>query len=100
MDTSPLETAVSKKSTACGDISGMEAVCIFGIINLCRPVRFLVLTASTRKMTAFWDIVPCSLVGADRRFRGAYCLMIERWSAPTALYPRRPSPSPTGLSQF
>jgi hypothetical protein len=26
------------------------------------------------KMTAFWDIVPCSFVGEDRRFRGAYCL--------------------------
>jgi hypothetical protein len=25
------------------------------------------------KMRAFWDIVPCSLVGEDRRFRGAYC---------------------------
>jgi hypothetical protein len=26
------------------------------------------------KMTAIWDIGPCSLVGVDRRFRGAYCL--------------------------
>jgi hypothetical protein len=25
-------------------------------------------------MTVFWDIVPCSVVEADRRFRGAYCL--------------------------
>jgi hypothetical protein len=25
-------------------------------------------------MTAFWDIAPCGLVEADRRFRGAYCL--------------------------
>jgi hypothetical protein len=24
------------------------------------------------KMTAFWDIAPCSLVEADRRFRGTY----------------------------
>jgi hypothetical protein len=36
-------------------------------------MRFEVLTASM-KMTAFWDIVPCSLVEVDRRFRGAYCL--------------------------
>jgi hypothetical protein len=26
------------------------------------------------KMSAFWDIVPCSLVEVDWRFRGAYCV--------------------------
>jgi hypothetical protein len=26
------------------------------------------------KMTAFWDMAPCSLVAVDRRFRGAYLL--------------------------
>jgi hypothetical protein len=26
------------------------------------------------KIKAFWDVAPCSLVGVDRRFRGAYCL--------------------------
>jgi hypothetical protein len=26
------------------------------------------------KMRVFWDIAPYSLVGVDRRFRGAYCL--------------------------
>jgi hypothetical protein len=26
------------------------------------------------KMRVFWDVVPCSHVGVDRRFRGAYCL--------------------------
>jgi hypothetical protein len=26
------------------------------------------------KMTAFWDIAPCSLVDADRHFTGEYCL--------------------------
>jgi hypothetical protein len=25
------------------------------------------------KMTAFWDIAPCSLIDVYRRFRGAYC---------------------------
>jgi hypothetical protein len=24
-------------------------------------------------MKAFWDIAPCSLLGVERRFRGAYC---------------------------
>jgi hypothetical protein len=26
------------------------------------------------KMTAFWDIAPCSLAEVDRCFRGVYCL--------------------------
>jgi hypothetical protein len=34
-------------------------------------VRFHVLTAASIKMTAF----SCSLIGVDRRFRGAYCLL-------------------------
>jgi hypothetical protein len=37
-------------------------------------VRFQVITTASTKMTAFWDIEPCSLVEVDRRFRGAYCL--------------------------
>jgi hypothetical protein len=37
-------------------------------------VRFQVITAASMKMTAFWDIVPCSVVGVDRHFRGAYFL--------------------------
>jgi hypothetical protein len=36
--------------------------------------RFQVLTATSMKMTSFWDTAPCSLVDVDRRFRGAYCL--------------------------
>jgi hypothetical protein len=35
-------------------------------------VRFYALTAASMKMRAFWDIAPYSLVGVDRRFRGAY----------------------------
>jgi hypothetical protein len=27
-----------------------------------------------KKMTAFWNITPCTLVEVDRHFRGAYCL--------------------------
>jgi hypothetical protein len=26
------------------------------------------------KMTVFWDVVPCSLIDIQRRFKGAYCL--------------------------
>jgi hypothetical protein len=37
-------------------------------------VRFQVLTAANMKMTVFWHVAPCSLVGIHRRFRGAYCI--------------------------
>jgi hypothetical protein len=43
---------------------------IFSIIY----VAFQVLMVVGRKMTAFWDIVLCNLVGVGQRFRGAYCL--------------------------
>jgi hypothetical protein len=35
---------------------------------------FQVLMVASMKMTAFWDVAPCSLVEVDRRFRGVYCL--------------------------
>jgi hypothetical protein len=39
-------------------------------------MRFQFLIAGSIKMTAFWDMSPCSLVevGLYRRFKGAYCL--------------------------
>jgi hypothetical protein len=40
-------------------------------------VRFQVLTAASMKFTVFWDVMPCSEVDIDRRFRGAYFLMIS-----------------------
>jgi hypothetical protein len=44
-------------------------------INFSNSVRdFQVLMAARIKMRALWDIVPCILVGLDRRFRFAYCL--------------------------
>jgi hypothetical protein len=36
-------------------------------------VRFKFLKAASMKIRDFWKVAPCSL-GADRRFRGAYCL--------------------------
>jgi hypothetical protein len=33
------------------------------------------LTAASMNMAVFWDVAPCSLVGTDRRFKGAYCLL-------------------------
>jgi hypothetical protein len=41
-------------------------------------VRFQVLTDASIKMTAFRDIVPCSLVEVYRRFTGTYCLSSGR----------------------
>jgi hypothetical protein len=35
-------------------------------------VRFQVLTATSMKMTVFWDVALRSLVQTDGRFRGAY----------------------------
>jgi hypothetical protein len=35
-------------------------------------MRFQILTATSKKMTAFWDIAPCSLVDVDRRFRAIH----------------------------
>jgi hypothetical protein len=37
------------------------------VFSLC--LRFHVLTAASMKIIAFWDIVRCSLVEADRCFR-------------------------------
>jgi hypothetical protein len=44
--------------------------------------------AAGMKMRAFWDVTPCSLVGVDRRFRGAYCLhhQGDESSSPTRLH--------------
>jgi hypothetical protein len=55
------------------------------LFNCAHPVNFcshdpntLVSTLSNQehnlKMTAFWDVTPCSLVEVDLRFRGEYCL--------------------------
>jgi hypothetical protein len=35
-------------------------------------VRSEVLTAMSLMMAIFWDVVPCSLLDTDRRFRGDY----------------------------
>jgi hypothetical protein len=37
------------------------------------------------KMTAFWDVAPCSLVDTDRHFRGAIRLMKEAVSSSETL---------------
>jgi hypothetical protein len=37
-------------------------------------VGFQVLTAASMKFRVFRDVMPCSHVEFDRRFRGAYCL--------------------------
>jgi hypothetical protein len=41
-----------------------------------RFMRFQILTVTSMKMTAFWDIAPCSLTEMDRRFRDVYCPIV------------------------
>jgi hypothetical protein len=41
-------------------------------VNL--KIRFEVLTATSMKMTVFWDVAPCSRIDIDWRFGWAYCL--------------------------
>jgi hypothetical protein len=40
---------------------------------------FKVLTAESMKMTAFCDVAPCSLVKVDRRFRGQFSALSDRF---------------------
>jgi hypothetical protein len=40
------------------------------ILNHSFDVRFQVVRAASLKMTAFWDMEPCSNVEVDQRFRG------------------------------
>jgi hypothetical protein len=51
---------------------------IFFTTKLCltvlQQVRFQVLTATSMKMAVYWNVSPCSLVEAYRRFTGACCL--------------------------
>lgn len=37
-------------------------------------LKIQVIRAASVKMIIFWNIAPCSLSAADRRFGGAYCL--------------------------
>jgi hypothetical protein len=37
-------------------------------------VRFLVLTATSKRMAVFWDVALSSLVDIDASFRGGHCL--------------------------
>jgi hypothetical protein len=49
--------------------------CLYGALfleNSIQFVRFEVFMATSMKMAVFWDVVPCSLVDIDQRFRGAY----------------------------
>jgi hypothetical protein len=48
-------------------------------------VTFQGLTAAIMKITVFWDVVPCSLVEIDRRFRGTYCLHHQSNHCPSTL---------------
>jgi hypothetical protein len=53
-------------------------------VRTCAAVRFQVLTAGSMKFRILWDVLPCSQVDVDRRFRGAYCLHHQRDAARTS----------------
>jgi hypothetical protein len=40
----------------------------------CRIEQMDVLTAASMKLKIFWDVLPCSWLNVDRRFRSACCL--------------------------
>jgi hypothetical protein len=42
--------------------------------NLIFCLRFQVLTAASMKFRVFCDVLPCSQINVDRRFRDACCL--------------------------
>jgi hypothetical protein len=46
--------------------------------NRIYSVRFEFLTVPNVKVTASWDIVLCSFIEVDRRFRGVYCRRYQR----------------------
>jgi hypothetical protein len=55
-------------------------------------VIFQVLTTASMKFRVFWDVVLCSHVEVDRRFRGAYCIHYHSstwWWRQYALLKRR-----------
>jgi hypothetical protein len=60
-------------------------------------VRYQVLTAASMKMTAFWDIAPCSLAEIYRCSSAAHCLHHQDY---TAQYPRRQSSDCAALLLF
>jgi hypothetical protein len=62
----------TRQGTFCFQRSGF--FCRVTLYLLRTLVRFQVLTAASVKLTVFWDMAPCSLIEADRRFRSAYCL--------------------------
>jgi hypothetical protein len=53
-------------------------------IRTCAAVRFQVITAASMKFRILWDVLPCSQVDVDRRFRGAYCLHHQSDAARTS----------------
>jgi hypothetical protein len=53
------------------NVSAKTTVAIFRVLCNVRPH---ILTTANMEVLAFWDIAPCSLAEAHRRFRGPNCL--------------------------
>jgi hypothetical protein len=57
--------------------------------NKSHGTTFQILKVLSMKMAAIWNVRPCSLVEADNRLRGAYCLHHKRYKHAAQLT-RRP----------
>jgi hypothetical protein len=55
--------------------TSLQSMCVCVCTTHGCHMRFQVLTAASIKMTALWNVAPCSLVEVDWCFRGAYCLI-------------------------
>jgi hypothetical protein len=67
-----LLTLMLTSPTVC--TNGTKKLGLKVILVYFKDVRFQVLTAASMKFRVFWDVLPCSQVDVNRRFRCAYCL--------------------------
>jgi hypothetical protein len=51
-----------------------ELQIVISKLNTLNTMRFQVLVAVSMKFRVFWDILPCSQIDVDQRFRGVCCL--------------------------
>jgi hypothetical protein len=59
--------------TRASKIKTSDTIVVLPVTNIF-SVRFQVLTAASMQFRDFCDVLPCSQIDVDRRFRGAWCL--------------------------
>jgi hypothetical protein len=70
--------------------SGVEKM-MPDVASLLNKAFMRVATTEKGEFRVFWDVLPCSQVDVDRRFRGAYCFLHQgdETHPYTAVHPRR-----------